>query len=347
MKTILSTIFTFISIGLIAQQTIDLSPLTNQILLLHVDEGFAELASAGESTDTESVTKVAVDGILGGQTSTYSLSSADDSNYESPQSPTIVQRKTKPTEFAALCQSYPVIPYYGVQGCVNFDDDHANEHWFYLNLPFPLQNGATYTLAINSQLLEEDSPIQFVYDENTNRSEAVHVNAIGYKSESNAKYGYVYQWLGDGGSLDLDGFAGATFNIVDVNSGNSMYTGQLEFRISETATETFQTNLNETPNQNFCGAEIYECDFSAFDEVGEYRLLVEGIGGSFPFEISCDAYAEPFEYTMHGLFVNRSGIALEPPYVDVARPAPHNPQQTPGFSGQLKYTTYTRSGNPR
>ncbi len=38
------------------------------------------------------------------------------------------------------------------------------------------------------------------------------------------------------------------------------------------------------------------------------------------------------------LYHNRSGIALQRPYTEFQRPAPHNPKLTPGFAGKLRYT---------
>ncbi len=84
---------------------------------------------------------------------------------------------------------------------------------------------------------------------------------------------------------------------------------------------------------------MYECDFSGFNTPGEYILAVEGIGCSFPFKIQDDIYRLPFYTSIRGLYHNRSGIALEEPYTENTRPAPHNPLVTPGFAGKLKYTT--------
>jgi endoglucanase len=53
-----------------------------------------------------------------------------------------------------------------------------------------------------------------------------------------------------------------------------------------------------------------------------------------------------------GLYHNRSGIALDEPYTEFTRPAPHNPRLTPGFAGKLLYTTVrftewgSEGGNP-
>ena len=52
------------------------------------------------------------------------------------------------------------------------------------------------------------------YDARASRSEAVHVNQVGYVPDAGEKYGYVYHWRGDGGGLDLGDEPGQ-FALVD------------------------------------------------------------------------------------------------------------------------------------
>ncbi len=74
---------------------------------------------------------------------------------------------------------------------------------------------------------------------------------------------------------------------------------------------------------------------------------MDGVGASFPFQVNADVYREAFRTVARALYHNRSGIALEKPYTEFTRPAPHNPKLTPGFAGKLIYTTvrYTEWGS--
>jgi hypothetical protein len=117
-----------------------------------------------------------------------------------------------------------------------------------------------------------------------------------------------------------------------------MFIGKLKFWMPATQQETFH-KIDSPPNGNFLKTDVYECDFSAFKQPGKYVLSVEGIGCSFAFSVSSDIYREAFHAMARGLYHNRSGIALEKPYTEFTRPAPHNPKLTPGFSGKLIYTT--------
>jgi len=339
-RIILNTLFLCSSIFLFAQQSITVSPLTNQYILVHIDEGSIERPGNGESTSADVLNGAPIDINVATNTSNYSISSTDDLNYANAQTPINLNRKSKGTEFANLCEGWSFLDFFGTWGCDNTSVDHFKEHWIYLEMPFDMQSGKSYSINIGN-LATGQSNFDFTFDETSHLTEVIHVNNLGYSVDANLKYGYVYSWAGDMGSMDFSAYNGNEFGLIDTQTGEIAYTGSLAFRKNKFTIETYQENSTETPNQNFNQADVFECDFSDFNEIGTYRLFVEGIGASHEFEISCNAIRPAFEYTMKGLFQNRSGIALEAPFVETARPAPHNPAITPGFSGQLKYTTTT------
>lgn len=322
-------------------QEVTVRPLTNNILMVHFDEGFIEHAKAGEDLNNEVPQVTPLNIATGTNLSSYSLQSNGDSNYNTGKNPTTINRKSKPTSIANLCEGWAFLPFFNVYGCANTTIDHAKEHWMYLQLPFGLQSGESYTLTIDAAVVTGNNVLSFDFDEKMVRSDAIHVNNIAYSTAADLKFGYVYQWMGDGGSLDLSAYSGNKFALINTATGNEDFIGTLAFRKDEFTLETFRMDTDETPNQNFLGAEVYECDFSAFNTPGEYILYVEDIGSSFPFEIACNAFRKPFEYVMQGLFNNRSGIELDFPFTDTPRPAPHNPGSTPGFNSKLKYTATT------
>lgn len=312
-----------------AQQIVDVLPLTDQILMVHLDEGYVNHHQRGQKRGDETVTLTPLNIPLATSPATYGLSSADDASYSTPKQPTSIGRKSKGTDFAFLCQNY------GATGCINTDADHAKEHWLYLMLPTPLQRGKSYSLSTGA-VGSNGSAWPFTYNEKTIRSEAVHVNQIGYKPNAALKYGYVYHWLGDKGGLDLNSYAGKDFWVVNTATNQVAFTGKLTLARTKTNAETGQTT--DSPNANFASADVYECNFSGLTTPGSYVLAVEGIGRSFPFVINQNVYAEVFGSVMNGLFKNRSGITLTVGELsDQNRPAPHNPNLTPGF--KLYYST--------
>ena len=315
-----------------ASDVVEVIPLTNQILMVHFDDGYVDYHELGERREDETLYHIPLNVALADQLSSYIISSTDDLAYANGLSPTDLSRKSKGTAYLWLCESYQD----GV-GCTNTSDDHAKEHWIYVFLPEPMQKGKTYTIDLGN-LAKNGSTFSVTYDDDNTRSEAVHVNNVGYDPAANAKYGYVYHWMGTKGGLDLSAYAGASFQLINQATGKADFTGALTFR--KEADNQESPYQDQTPNGNFLGAEVYECDFSGFGGVGTYVLSVDGVGCSFPFELNSNVYDEVFYWTMKGLYQNRSGIALEAPYTDQPRSAPHNPNTTPGFKGQLKYTSF-------
>lgn len=321
--------FLIIPFTLFSSDIAEIIPLTRNILMVHIREGYAIYHKNGEKRSNESVVVKALNLTEALKLTSYSIISTDDAAYSTAKNPVSIGRKTKGTEFTWMCQTWD-----NTQGCINSDPDHVKDHWIYLTLPAPLEKNKTY--IFQTTIAGNGNTWSFKYDETKLRSEAIHVNQIGYSTRAPRKCGYVYHWMGDKGGLDLSAYANAPFNIIDVSNGSSVFNGKLSFRKSRNNVETGQTS--DTPGANFLSADVYECDFSLFNTPGEYVLQVEGIGCSFPFKIAEDIYRQPFYTAIRGLYHNRSGIELKQPYTEFTRPAPHNPDKTPGFSGRLRYS---------
>ena len=329
-KSLLLIVFLF-SIEYVARSSdlVEVLPLTNQILMLHFDDGYAVYHKKGQLRSNERVVVELLNTTEAVKPLNYLLKSNDDANYSYGKNPTDIGRKTKGTEFTWMCQSW-------ANGCVNTGPDHVEEHWIYLYLPQPMQTNKTYLLQTGT-LANNGSQWTFTFNEQQQRSEAVHVNQIGYTPDATEKFDYVYHWAGDKGGINLSLFSGKSFHLLDLTTNQIVFTGQLAFRKGKTNAETGQAT--ETPSANFSASDVYECNFSAFKEPGNYKMVVEGIGSSFPFRITDDLYRDVFYTSIRGLYHNRSGIELKMPYTEFERKAPHNPLITPGFAGKLKYTT--------
>jgi hypothetical protein len=295
-------------------------PLTDRILMVHFDDGQVSHSQAGQPWGQETVLASPLNTITASSTNSYRISSTNDDFYATGLRPAQVGRKTKGTDFAWS----NVQPY-----C-------AKEHWVYLTLPQQMQRGRTYELDTGS-LASNGRYWTVTFDETRARSEAVHVNLLGYVPGAPQKYAYVFHWVGDQGSLNLAAYQGRTFRLINLATGTAAFSGTLNFRKAATQQETGQAG--DTPKGNFLGADVYECDFSAFTNTGRYVAAVDGIGCSFPFSVQADVYREAFRTVARGLYHNRSGIELKQPCTAHGRPAPHNPALTPGFTNKLLYTS--------
>lgn len=312
----------------LAADIVSVLPLTDQILMVHVNEGKVIHHTVGQKRGDEKVVIDPLDIAKATRASTFSLRWQGNALGAEPK---WVARKSKGTDFAWFVDKFEN----GV--AVNDRPDHTKEHWLYLSLPTPMKTGTKYELN-TGDLAKNGKAWTFTYDPSRLRSEAVHVNLIGYSTLSPARIAYVFHWMGDRGGLDLKSYEGAKCWVIENESGKVVHTGALKFRKPRTQAETANTS-DSPPNGNFLGADVFEFDFSAFNKPGKYRVAVDGIGCSFPFEIAEDIYRKPFQITARGLYHNRSGIALTKPYTEYERPAPHNPKLTPGFAGKLKYTS--------
>jgi hypothetical protein len=315
--------------GIKASDLVEVLPLTNQILMLHFDDGYAIYHKKGQARSNESVVVEMLNTMEAVKPLNYLLRSVDDANYTEGKNPTNIGRKTKGVEFTWMCKNW-------ANGCVNPGPDHVEEHWIYLYLPQAMQSGKTYLLQTGT-LANNGSQWTFTFDEQKQRSEAVHVNQIGYTPGASDKYAYVYHWAGDKGGISFSSFSGKNFYLLNLANNQIVFAGKLVFRKNKTNAETGQAI--ETPSANFLAADVFECNFSAFKEPGDYKIVVEGIGSSFPFRMADDLYRDVFYTSIRGLYHNRSGIELKKPYTEFERKAPHNPLITPGFAGKLKYTS--------
>jgi endoglucanase len=313
-----------------ASDIVEVVPITNKIVMVHFNDGYVIHHKIGRPRTDETVVLSALDLTAATKTSSYSITSTNDTKYRTAKTPTSLGRKTKGTDFAWFIDNWID------NHVVNNRPDLTQEHWIYLTLPTPLVSGKTYKFNTGT-LAKNGSSWTLAFNEQSTRSESLHVNLLGYVPTAPAKYGYVYHWAGDKGGIDFQDYVGKRFWLVDTATGTAAFTGKVAFRKSATTIETGQ--WNDTPNANFEGADVYECDFSRFKTTGKYVLAVQGLGASFPFQIDADIYRPAFVTTTRGLYHNRSGIALVQPYTEFVRAAPHNPVQTSGFRDKLKYTS--------
>jgi endoglucanase len=310
--------------------TLEMFPVTSNILMLHLDEGYVDYAELGEPLNGDIVIKSPLDTITSMSQNTYTLYSANDPNFDIPNHPMDVFRKSKASDYANICD------WTGWE-CSPNDDYVVQEHWIYLHLNNSLQQGASYELTIEN-IGSGQQTINFVYEPDNMRSEAVHVNLIGYVTSAEKKFGYVYHWMGNGGACDFSAYDNQPFYIINTDNDQISYTGNVTFRKPIDNSE-FAYAWQSPPNGNLTGAAVYECDFSSFTTPGDYKLVVENLGSSFPFQIGCDIYRPVYHSLLKGLYHQRSGIERTSEFSNFPKPADHNVNLTPGFETCLHYTT--------
>lgn len=182
----------------------------------------------------------------------------------------------------------------------------------YLKLSRPISDG---------QIVELKNPDGKFWPENqklaancdpSRWSPAIHVNEVGYLPDlpKKAMVGY---YLGSLGEMDLhesDPQSSNTFQLIDAANKKIV----------------FQGTLTPRPDVGFPFSNyqhVLEADFSACKTPGEYRLMVPGLGASFPFFIG-DETAAAFARTYAlGMYHQRCGTSNALPFTRFTHDACH------------------------
>lgn len=149
-------------------------------------------------------------------------------------------------------------------------------------------------------------------------SPAVHVNQVGYLP-AYPKKAMVGFYLGSLGELSVPAQQG--FKVINSS-------GAAVFQSSLTRRQDVGYTYSPAPYQ-----QVWEADFSPLNIPGEYRLLVPGLGTSFPFRIdegTAAAFARTFAL---GIFHQRCGAKEELPFTRFVHDVCHvAPAQVPTMS---------------
>lgn len=240
----------------------------------------------------------------------YALSSSDDATYRVAARPLQVFRKTNPQMWEWTNK--------GVE-------EGTTRHEIYLQLPRPLTTGKSYTLNFGAGS-PFAAPVSFVFDDTRLRTEAIQVNQAGYHPRQTQKVARLFQWMGDGGGVDFSTFD--SFQLVDDQSGEIAFRGDIKLLAAGNPDRKMAPEKTADPD-NDLPAPVYHLDFSAFSQPGAYRVVVPGLGASFPFRIDEDVWANATRVSATGFYNQRSGIELKPPYT--RRPMQRTMHPADGF----------------
>lgn len=221
----------------------------------------------------------------------YTLSSEEDENFVDGVHPEWLARKTKPRNMKPppkrnIWKYTPVLV-----------------HWIYLEFPEPIRPGLSYTISVRG-VTKQGSHLSFKFVEEEMWSPAIKVNQVGYLPDAPMKFAYLGDWMGGLGSVQFNDSA-QEFRVIDLKSRNVVFRGKplLRKKASTKDEDAYRLNL-----QN---CDIYDINFSEFNRPGTYRIVVSGVGCSYPFRVSTDVYEEAFYVSIRGLYYQRCGIALK------------------------------------
>jgi endoglucanase len=244
-------------------------------------------------------------------TANWTITSADDATYAAGLHPTNCYRKSKLTGMSEG-------EWIG-DPTNDYAYTYALEHGIFLKLPYPMAQGKTYTIEINSNTNSDTLSKTINYDIYNCPSEAVHANLVGYLADASTKAVDLFIWMGDGGARDYSSFVGKKVYIYNVNTSASQQVGTVAL---------WKNNGGDVGGYNFTMSNVWKADFTGFNTPGTYRVAVEGVGCSENFEIKKYAYFEPFRVNTIGFFYMRIGEDSNYP----GMPVPRRPLFIPNVS---------------
>ena len=291
-------------------ELVKISFVTDSIIVLQFSEGYVDHYGAGQEGQDDIVHKDPLDLTVAAATDTYMLLSNEDPDYRKGVSPYKTGRKSKGSDFSSIWP--PIQPY-------------ISDHWIYLVFPYPLKDNHFYRLSIGQLAKNSDPDILIYVDYKSGYSETIHVNNIGFVPEAGKKFAYLSNWMGSLKGVSLDKYRNRKFHLVNLEDFTTVYSGNITLRKDYETGDPDTGQEAETPNGNYTGADVWQCDFSDYSTAGQYILFVEGMGCSNPFRIDKDVYREAFYVTARGLYHHRCGIALEEPYTRWTKAQCHHP----------------------
>ena len=170
-------------------------------------------------------------------------------------------------------------------------------HHLFLVLPEPLKENCSYILDIDPRTSSDQTTAQVTFDIFNSRSEAIHVNIVGYANSTVQKSADVYLWMGDGKARDYRSFEGSKVYLYHIDTKTKIDVGKLEF---------WKENRKEVQH-NFTQSNVWKADFNTDVTPGNYRIAIEGIGCSDDFQIKSDIYKAPFDVSVRGFYYMRIG----------------------------------------
>ncbi|MBF0197310.1 MAG: glycoside hydrolase family 9 protein [Planctomycetes bacterium] len=225
----------------------------------------------------------------------YVISSKDDSDYSNSTHPIKVSYKRKPNRYD--CKGFRVV--------------------IYLKLPHALKEGKNYKIEFKG-INTDKAEVSYLHDSQSVRSEVVHVSHIGFRPDDPEKLARISLWTGTGGAFDPTQGKSLKAGLLN-NAGKLVWKG--ETRLIRKASELDQLRKN----RNIAKSHVHIVDFSSFKKPGTYRVWVDGIGTSYPFDISEATWLDAFKISMQGLLSHRSGIALPKELMGYERPRNMHP----------------------
>ena len=217
------------------------------------------------------------------------------------------------------------------------------EHHIFLDCGNILRDNDEVKIKVADGVTTGSDSAGLQFNKLTSFSPSIKVNQIGYQTNSPIKRAMLGCWLGSfpEKSTAVSELNAESFFDSDQSNDNAQvmapyalsfeYPPEFKIYSASTLVEVYRgksrfihNGLENDGRVNHSGENVYELDFTEFKVPGRYFIAISGVGRSFEFEIADDVYRKAFEKQAYGVFVQRSGIELRPPFSEWRRVASLN-----------------------
>jgi len=195
-------------------------------------------------------------------------------------------------------------------------------HMVFLELAKPIVNGDKISVKVKKELSSGARGITIRFNPKKSFSSSIKVNQIGYLTDSPVKTAYLGRWLGsfpekEKEKKSLDFSRTPEFNICRSDNGKIVFSGNAKLVHRARAFDEGVLKVD------YSGENVYQLDFTKFKTPGKYFISVPDVGRSLEFKIDNDIYEKAFKIQSYGVFAQRCGMELKPPFSSWRRIACH------------------------
>ncbi len=171
------------------------------------------------------------------------------------------------------------------------------DHHIYLETE-KLVSGKKYTIESGHGKMD------FTFDDRQIFCESVKTNQIGYSASSKVRYANFAIWLGTGGSRKIEGNLPG-YEVFEIQTGKTVVSGK----------------MMEIGDDVSSGGFVYRIDLSQVPEGGPYKIIIKGIGCSYPFGVGGE-FSRMLAHTIfRAQYLQRCGCPVNDP--DIRKHACH------------------------
>ncbi|HEY3284064.1 MAG TPA: glycoside hydrolase family 9 protein [Armatimonadota bacterium] len=209
-------------------------------------------------------------------------------------------------------------------------------HEIYLEIARPVKDGDQVDVELDPRLTTAEGAASLRFGDRNSLSRSLKVNQLGYLASTGPRRAYLGRWMGSfpeggppGANPALFFGAAPSFKLCDAGTRRPAFTGSARLIHVSGVRNEGRRGVDHS------GENVYLLDFTAFHRPGRYFLSVPGVGRSTTFEVRDDLYRRAFRAQAAGVFAQRCGIALGPPYSEWRRIACHHAGILPTTQSRL------------